>query len=60
MKNNFQRNPTTKLYNSGFNETDIKRLRKKMYTNIVETLPGNPTTIREVHEALVNRDIKTV
>lgn len=45
---------------SEFNETDIKCLRKNLYEHRRKTLPINPTSIQEVHEALENLDIKTM
>lgn len=45
---------------SEFNETDIKCLRKNLYEHRRKTLPVNPNTIQEVHEALDNLDVKTM
>uniref|UniRef100_A0A2S2PDV7 Uncharacterized protein n=1 Tax=Schizaphis graminum TaxID=13262 RepID=A0A2S2PDV7_SCHGA len=43
-----------------FNETDIKCLRENLYEHRRKTLPVNPTSIQEVHEALENVDVKTM
>jgi hypothetical protein len=48
QKTYFQQNNCSEL-----NETDIKCLQKNVYGHRRKTLPVNPTTIREVHEALV-------
>jgi len=48
------------IHCSGFNETDIKCLRKNLYEHRRKTLSVNLISIQEVHEALENLDIKTI